>query len=1075
MRRRVAIVLGISMFCLGSIAQTFNPIYLPVNATNAVSGLRHPGVLQSAEMVNALADDLVSGNANRLTRWDQLMNDSRGKITKPTDWNPPSNFDNYAFLGAIKQTSIGLQRYVLDYVMTQNTQSETNAITMLNAWGNVNWNLGSMTNTTLYGGIYMGYLAHWADMLISAGSSWDVAEQNVFKNKCSNLFLPFFTLHKNNDFNGNWDLGATWSALAMAVLLDDRALYDQYIDYIRYGETNGRLEYYLLPNGQNQESGRDQDHAQMGLFFATRVCQVAWNQGIDLFDPDSLRSLGRCFEHYAAYNLKTPMVPQSDLVPFQRYVNGISGENNDKMKMSTAGRGQFEPGYELIYHHYKTYRNTDLPYCGMVLSNETRPETGGGNDYFYNTLCFEGLVPTDRATRMQPAVDVSIDFTVPIKTAYYGLNLGGENYTEASGFIYCHDTDPSGVHYHVTNRVSIAQTQEDGLYQTATIGDNFTYTMKLLAGSYLMRLHFSELEGVAPSERIFDVYATTNTSSSTPVLIMQNVDVCSAGGGQPNSASWIDIPVTVVGATTGDVRLRLQGVKGLASISGVRFLNTANVTGSTPAKPSGVQVISVEDKKITLSWNAVSGADYYIVKRSLNSTGPFLPLAGGITAPSYSDHAVENGLPYYYVVSAVSSTGKIGPHSAAVLGQGPGTLPSPWQSTRIGSTLPDGQARYDFDTYSLHSSGTRISYTGSDNCVFMHQTHSGDVTVTAHITFQDDPLGVDASAARAGVMIRESTSANAMMACMSVSPRNGSKWIRRYVTGNNSSESYQKNKKAPYWLRVVRSGDFFSGYGSDNGITWYQLEKSYEIPMSSSNYLIGLGGCSGSASVMARSSFDYISVVSGTITYSLSYSSPSNGVIQGSALQVVGPNGSGTSVTAVPATGYAFDRWSDGVSTATRMDQQVSGNLAVTASFIPVNTSPGQTWKEGWFNAGQLANPQISGWNADPDGDELSNLIEYALGGNPNSVDAALLAPRIEVIMGGASCDFIYRRRVDAATRQLTYQVEQRSALDSGGWGSGPAEHSTTGLNAEFEEVRHRASTSSDPHLFMRLKVEISE
>ena len=43
--------------------------------------------------------------------------------------------------------------------------------------------------------------------------------------------------------------------------------------------------------------------------------------------------------------------------------------------------------------------------------------------------------------------------------------------------------------------------------------------------------------------------------------------------------------------------------------------------------------------------------------------------------------------------------------------------------------------------------------------------------------------------------------------------------------------------------------------------------------------------------------------------------------------------GSGTAVTAVANTGYHFVSWSDGVTTATRTDTNVTANISVTANF----------------------------------------------------------------------------------------------------------------------------------------------
>ena len=56
-------------------------------------------------------------------------------------------------------------------------------------------------------------------------------------------------------------------------------------------------------------------------------------------------------------------------------------------------------------------------------------------------------------------------------------------------------------------------------------------------------------------------------------------------------------------------------------------------------------------------------------------------------------------------------------------------------------------------------------------------------------------------------------------------------------------------------------------------------------------------------------------------------------MLSGDTPQPVGYNGSGTAVTAVPSTGYHFAGWSDGVTTAARVDTGVRANIAVTALF----------------------------------------------------------------------------------------------------------------------------------------------
>ncbi|SFE75128.1 repeat domain (List_Bact_rpt) [Paenibacillus catalpae] len=67
--------------------------------------------------------------------------------------------------------------------------------------------------------------------------------------------------------------------------------------------------------------------------------------------------------------------------------------------------------------------------------------------------------------------------------------------------------------------------------------------------------------------------------------------------------------------------------------------------------------------------------------------------------------------------------------------------------------------------------------------------------------------------------------------------------------------------------------------------------------------------------------------------HKLNYTAGSNGTISGNAVQGVRTGESGTAVTAVGNTGYRFVNWSDGKTNAIRTDDDIAGDLNVTANF----------------------------------------------------------------------------------------------------------------------------------------------
>jgi uncharacterized delta-60 repeat protein len=83
-------------------------------------------------------------------------------------------------------------------------------------------------------------------------------------------------------------------------------------------------------------------------------------------------------------------------------------------------------------------------------------------------------------------------------------------------------------------------------------------------------------------------------------------------------------------------------------------------------------------------------------------------------------------------------------------------------------------------------------------------------------------------------------------------------------------------------------------------------------------------------------------------TFTLAYIAGSNGTIVGTSPQIVNYGSNGSAVTATANVGYVFSNWSDGITTATRTDTNITANKSVTANFSPapfsatINQAAGQ-------------------------------------------------------------------------------------------------------------------------------------
>ena len=117
-----------------------------------------------------------------------------------------------------------------------------------------------------------------------------------------------------------------------------------------------------------------------------------------------------------------------------------------------------------------------------------------------------------------------------------------------------------------------------------------------------------------------------------------------------------------------------------------------------------------------------------------------------------------------------------------------------------------------------------------------------------------------ANDAEAGIMIRESLAANAKMVGIFLTPTNGVRVLSRATTNADIVKQEVKNITAPHWVKLVRSGDTFTGYESYDGVKWTQVGKSVTVAMATPCY-VGLAVCSHKPGVLNTAKFDNVSVV----------------------------------------------------------------------------------------------------------------------------------------------------------------------------------------------------------------------
>lgn len=265
-----------------------------------------------------------------------------------------------------------------------------------------------------------------------------------------------------------------------------------------------------------------------------------------------------------------------------------------------------------------------------------------------------------------------------------------------------------------------------------------------------------------------------------------------------------------------------------------------------PPPPSGVSA-SAGNTQVVLNWASVTNTTHYNVKRATVNGGPYTTIASP-TSPGYTDTGRTNGTTYYYVISAANAAGESGPSSQLI------ATPSSWTAADVGSVGVAGSYSLFSGVHTVKGSGSTISGT-ADSFHFAYQTITGDCTLTALVESQEDTHGY----ARAGVMIRDGLTPGAKHAFTTLTPGHGPRFLSRTSEGGSTGSGEASGGPAPYWVRVVRSGNNFSSYISSNGTTWTKVSSTKTISMSST-VQVGLAVCSFNNSTLGKAEFSNVTL-----------------------------------------------------------------------------------------------------------------------------------------------------------------------------------------------------------------------
>jgi len=265
------------------------PLFMPEVLHAAKKPFVHPGIYQTKADLEFLKQKVLAG--------EQPWKDAFDKVKASVAFDDEIKVEQHIVRGAFNSPCIGAddlsrdadmayQAALVWYISGERKYADR-AIEILNAWSPNVWDF-DYNDAKLLVGLTGHVLCNAAEILRHSDSGWAREDIKSFERMLLESLYPYIRFYYS-EANGNWDGAMIQTILAIAVFTDQLQMFDNAVDHYLHGHTNGSIFKYIYPNGQCQESTRDQGHVQLGLGEFAGAARIAQSQGVDLFSAGNNR------------------------------------------------------------------------------------------------------------------------------------------------------------------------------------------------------------------------------------------------------------------------------------------------------------------------------------------------------------------------------------------------------------------------------------------------------------------------------------------------------------------------------------------------------------------------------------------------------------------------------------------------------------------------------------------------------------------------------------------------------------------------------------------------------------------
>ena len=705
--------------------------------------------------------------------------------------------------------------------------------------------------------------------------------------------------------------------------------------------------------------------------------------------------------------------------------------------------------------------NADLYALSLTAGEKATLVTSRGS---LELLSSNGTVVASGASGPTNLDRAIVDYKVPSTATYYAR----VRTTLEAEYTLTALRAGAGFDFEANDTTSTAQDIKPVVFGDTTSGADY-YKVMLSAGDTIALRTYTPAVGEGASAN--NLNPRLDVYDSTDALVASN------DNGAPDGRNAV---LSYTAPTQGFRYIRVSGASGageyvLTASYTVRTIPSASITGPTTSAvgiPANVGLIlegavssnSTPPGAVTATWSKVSGP----------GTVTFGNSAAANTAATFSAAGT-----YILRLTALEA----GISATRDLSVTVGAASLVWSGQDIGAVAATGNYTESGGVFTVRGSGVGPAGT-ADEFQYVHVPLTGDGEMIARLQSLESTS--TSSYFRAGLMIRETTAAgsrHALISIASTSPPWGHLYSRS-TTNSATAKSSTAGSPASSWMKIARTGDTLAGYISPDGVTWTQMGSNLSITMNAS-VRIGLAVTSQADGTLCTAGFGNITTTAGFVNVGASVDAGADASIRSGASATLDAtvtddgrptpltvawskvSGPGTATfgnaTAIDTTA-TFSAPGDYVLRLTANDGWVKTFDEVTVTVSDL--SPAEIWRQAHFGA--TANSGAAADSADSDADGIANLLERALGTDPNAASSAgRPVSSMETVGADKFLTLTISKSPDAADVTFTVQVSG----DLAAWNSGTGHTTIIENTSTLLKVRDNTPMNGTARRFIRLRV----